>query len=414
MGLIKALTTSTSSVFGDQFKEYVSCPTMTGGVLVQRGVVNHGEGNKNPSEGIISNGSTIMVPEGTAMMVVENGKILDFSAEAGTYTFTKGTEPSIFAGSLGQSIIDSIKKIGTRTAFGGQTANDQRVYYVNLLALTGNKFGSPQPKKITDDKYGMLEVTFFGEYALKVENPALLVENVIGANAKDTVLYSDILEDQFKSKFIEKLTQAITVVMRKHRVPFGDIGMYGTDISNEMNNLLDSDLVSKYGIKISDVAIADINLTEESMKRVSRIDDATIFSNRNLQSGLMAEASAEALKNAASNDGGSMVGFMGMNMASNAGATMMDVVNQTNMQAEVKEERTMPEPGSLFAKKEETPIVPVQEDNSVAVPQNIDIPKVENISEQTVTNKIPNFCSNCGTPTNGIGNYCTNCGHKLI
>ena len=93
---------------------------------------------------------------------------------------------------------------------------------------------------------------------------------------------------------------------------------------------------------------------------------------------------------------------------------MMDVVNQTNMQAEVTEERTMPEPGSLFAKKEETPIVPVQEDNSVAVPQNIDIPKVENISEQTATNKIPNFCSNCGTPTNGIGNYCTNCGHKLI
>jgi len=283
MGLIKALTTSTSSVFGDQFKEYVSCPPMTGGVLVQKGIVNHGEGNKNPSDGIITNGSTIMVPEGTAMMVVENGKILDFSAEAGTYTFTKGTEPSIFTGSLGQSIIDSIKKIGSRTAFGGQTANDQRVYYVNLLALTGNKFGSPQPKKITDDKYGMLEVTFFGEYALKVENPALLVENVIGTNAKDTILYSDILEDQFKSKFVEKLTQAITVVMRKHRVPFGDIGMYGTDISNEMNNLLDNDLVSKYGIKISDVAIADINLTEESMQRVSRIDDATIFSNRNLQ-----------------------------------------------------------------------------------------------------------------------------------
>ena len=80
MGLIKALTTSTSSAIGDQFKEYVSCPTMESGVLVQRGEVHHGSGNKNPSEGIITNGSAIMVPEGTAMMVVENGKILDFSA----------------------------------------------------------------------------------------------------------------------------------------------------------------------------------------------------------------------------------------------------------------------------------------------------------------------------------------------
>ena len=300
MGLIKALTTSTSSAIGDQFKEYVSCPTMESGVLVQRGEVHHGSGNKNPSEGIITNGSAIMVPEGTAMMVVENGKILDFSAEAGTYTFDSGTEPSIFTGGFGKGIIDTIKKIGSRTTFGGGTANDQRVYYVNLLTLTGNKFGSPQPKKITDDIYGMLEVTFFGEYAIKVDNPATLVQNVIGSNAKDTVLYSDILEGQFKTKFVEKLTQAITVVMRKHKIPFGDIGMYGTDISNEMNNLLDSDLNEKYGIKIADVAIADINLTDESMKRVSKIDDATIFSDSRLQSGLMAEATADALGKASS------------------------------------------------------------------------------------------------------------------
>lgn len=393
MGLIKALTSSTSSSIGDQFKEYVSCPTMGDKVLVQRGIVHHGKGNKKPSEGIITNGSAIMVPESTAMMVVENGKILEFSAEAGTYTFDSGTEPSIFTGGLGKGIIDTIKKIGSRTTFGGQTANDQRVYYVNLLALTGNKFGSPQAKKITDDKYGMLEVTFFGEYAIKVENPAVLIQNVIGSNSKDTVLYSDILEGQFKSKFVEKLTQAITVVMRKHKVPFGDIGMYGTDISTEMNNLLDSDLVSKYGIKISDVSIADINLTEESMKRVSKIDDASIFSNKNLQSGLMAEASAEALKNASSNPNGSMVGFMGMNMANSAGTTMMGAVGQ--VEEEEKEERVIPEPGTLFAKKEEQ--VEAKE------------VQVEKVEEPIVG---PKFCPNCGTPTNG-GNFCGNCGNKL-
>ena len=77
--------------------------------------------------------------------------------------------------------------------------------------------------------------------------------------------------------------------------------MYNTDIVTEMNNLLQNDLVEKYGVKISDIAIADINLTDKSMERVSKIDDATIFSNSSLQSGLMAEASAEAMKSAASN-----------------------------------------------------------------------------------------------------------------
>lgn len=407
MGLIKALTSSTSSVLGDEFKEYVTCPTMGNDILMQRAEVHHGKGNKNPSENIISNGSAIMVPESTAMMVVENGKILEFCAEAGTYTFDSGSEPSIFTGGLGKGIIDSIKKIGSRTTFGGQTANDQRVYYVNLLALTGNKFGSPQPKKITDDKYGMLEVTFFGEYAIKVEDPTILVTNVLGSNASDTVRYSDILEDQFKTKFVEKLTQAITVVMRKHKIPFGDIGMYGTDISTEMNNLLESDLVSKYGIKVSDVAIADINLTEESMKRVSKIDDATIFSDSKLQSGLMANASAEAMQSAAKNDGGAMMGFMGMNMANQSGATMMGAVNaNTSDEKEEKEERIMPEPGSLFGKKEE----PVEEVQTTEMKE--EVKPVETIKEDISTSSELKFCPGCGSPVNG-GNFCGQCGYKL-
>lgn len=400
MGLIKAFNSSVSSTLGDQFKEYVTCPTMESGALVKRGIVHHGEGNKNPSENIISNGSAIAVPEGTAMMIVQNGTILEFSAEAGTYTFDKGTETSVFTGGFGKGLISAIKKMGSRTTYGGQTANDQRVYYINLLAITGNKFGSPQPRKITDDKYGMLEVTFFGEYAVKVKEPTILVQNVIGANAKDTIYYSDILEGQFKTKFIEKLTQAITVVMRKHKIPFGDIGMYNTDIAEEMNSLLVKDLLEKYGVEISDVAIADINLTDKSMERVSKIDDATIFSNSALQSGLMTEASAEAMKSAASNSNGAMMGFMGMNMAQNTGANMMGAVNNTGTITE--EEREVPEPGSLFKKEE--PVVEVKEENT--------LPNVETVEvEKEPTNDIK-FCPNCGTPANG-GNFCTNCGNKL-
>ena len=397
MGLIKAFTASTSSTLGDQFKEYVTCPTMDGGVLVQRGLVHHGEGNKNPTENIISNGSAIAVPEGTAMMVIENGKILEFSAVAGTYTFDKGTETSVFEGGFGKGLVDAIKKMGKRTTFGGEAANDQRVYYINLLAITGNKFGSPQPRKITDDKYGMLEVTFFGEYAIKIDDPTVLVQNVIGSNAKDTIYYSDILEEQFKSKFVEKLTQAITVVMRKYKIPFGDIGMYNTDIATEMNNLLEKDLVEKYGVKISDVAIMDINLTDKSMERVSKIDDATIFSNSALQSGLMANASAEAMKNAASNSGGAMMGFMGMNMAQQSGATMMGAVQ--NNDTLPKEEREVPEPGSLFKKEE------VKEETT-------EVKTVINEEIKEEPKEGPKFCSNCGTPTSG-GNFCTACGNKL-
>ena len=374
MGLIKAITSSVSQTLGDQFKEFVTCPSIDSNVLIQRGIVNHGKGNKNPSEGVISNGSAIVVPEGMAMMIIDNGEIKEFTATPGTFTYDTSSEPSIFTGKLGEGIKNTFKTIGKRFTYGGMPARDQRVYYVNLLVITGNKFGSPQPKKITDEKYGMLEVTFFGEYAFQVKDPMRLVNTVIGANAKDTVTYEEVVGGQLKSKFIEKLTVAISSVMRNKKVSFGDMGLYGSDISSEMNTVLNDSFNELYGLEITDVAIADINLTDASMQRVNKIDDASIFSDKNLQSGLMASATADAMKAAAGNDNGAMAGFMGMNMAGNVGANVMGAVNTSNG------------------------VNNTQSSNSNTV--------------SSTDNQKPKFCPNCGAATNG-GNFCTQCGTKL-
>ena len=372
MGLIKAITSATSQTFGDQFKEFVKCPEINNDVLIQRGVVEHGAGNRHPSEGVISNGSTIAVPQGMAMMIIDNGEVKEFTAESGTYTYNTSSESSIFTGSLGEGIKNTFKTIGKRFTYGGMPARDQRVYYVNLLAITGNKFGSPQPKKITDEKYGMLEVTFFGEYAFQVKDPMKLVSSVIGANAKDTVTYDEVVGTQLKSKFIEKITVAISNVMRNKKVSFGDMGLYGSDISEEMNTVLDDSWRELYGLEITDVAIADINLTEASMQRVNKIDDASIFSNKDMQSGLMASASADAMKAAAGNANGAMTGFMGMNMAGTAGASIINAVNSSPM-----------ENGSTN----------------------------QGSSSGDAVNQKAKFCGNCGAPVSG--NFCTQCGNKV-
>lgn len=373
MGLLKSIISSTSSAFGDQFKEFVTCPEMTKETLLVRGIVNHGKGNKNPSEGVISNGSGIVVPEGTAMMIIENGEIREFSAEPGTYTWNTSTESSVFTGGFWKGIGETFKTIGKRFTYGGEPAKDQRVYYVNMLVLAGNKFGSPQPKKITDDNYGMLEVTFFGEYAFQVKDPIILVKSVIGANASDVVTIEDVLGSQLKAKFVEQLTKALTIVMRKNKIPFGDMGMYGSDISDEMNTILDETWHKQYGLEITDVALSDINLTDESMARVSKIDDAKIFANANMQSGLMASATADAMKAAANNPNGSVGAFMGMGMAQNIGGNMMGVTSQ-NATAEsipVAQENST-EPGTLFDKK---------------------------------------VCPKCGAAVNG--KFCSECGEKV-
>lgn len=373
MGLIKALTSSTSSTLGDQFKEFITCPNVDKNVLIVRGSVQHGEGNKNPSDGVITNGSKIVIPQGWAMMLVDNGKVVEFSSEPGDYVYDSSSEPSIFYGGLGKGIIDSIKTLGSRITYGGQTAKDQRVYYVNLLTVMGNKFGSTQPKKITDEKYGIIEITFFGEYAYRVEDPVALVGNVLGANAKDVVTFDEVMGSQLKMEFVEQISKAISEVMRDKKVSFGDMQSYGSEISDKMNEILSSSWKAKYGLIVTDVAMGDINVTEDSMERINRIDDATIFSDAKLQSGLMATASAEALKDAANNDNGAMLGFAGMNMAGTAGAGLMGVVNQNNQAQNNSTTSGVTEGGN---------------------------------------GQVPNFCPNCGTKTNGA-NFCSNCGAKL-
>jgi len=392
MGLIKAVTSSVSSGLGDQFKEYITCPNVSGDVLIQRGEVNHGDGNKKPSEGIITNGSKIIVPVGMAMMVIDNGAITEFSAEPGEFIYDNNSEPSVFVGGFFKGLVDTIKVIGNRITYGGQEAHDQRVYYINTKVITGNKFGSPQPKKIEDVKYGMVDVTFNGEYAFKVVDPALLVSEVVGTNANDTVTYNEVVGSQLKTKFIEQVTRAITVVMRKHNVSFGDMGMYGTDISEEMNKCLDESWRQQYGLEITDVAMGDINLTEESAKMVQTMSmSEKLGTNSAMMSGYAVQGQMEAMKAAAANENGAMAGFMGMNMAQNgmantvAGGVAVNAINnatsQNNEQGIVT--GAQPEAGTLF------------ESNS---------PVQETASE----NK---FCINCGAPVNG--NFCGQCGTKV-
>ena len=179
--------------------------------------------------------------------------------------------------------------------------------------------------------------------------------------------------------------------MRKHKIPFGDIGMYGSDISDEMNRILDDSWKQQYGLVITDVALQDINLTEESMKRVNKIDDAMIFSNASMQSGLMANATAEAMQNAASNEAGAMVGFMGMNMANGVGTGVLGAVNQNPVEPINTQTAPVKEPGTLFQTNQQT-----TQPTETKVEENQ--PKM-------------NFCPQCGAKA--TGNFCSQCGTKL-
>lgn len=390
MGLIKALTNAVSTAVGDQFKEYVTMPQVGNDVLIVKGVVQHGEGNNNPSENVISNGSKIVIPQGWAMMLVDNGKV-EFSSEPGEYTYDNSSEPSIFYGGLGKGIVDTFKNIGSRFTFGGQTARDQRVYYINLLNVTGNKFGSSSPKDIYDETYQMsIKMTFYGSFAYKVDDPIMLVNTVIGASPRDRVTFDEIFGDQFKGEFNEQMHKALTNIMAEKKIRYSQIGAYGSEISDQMNAILSEKWGTKYGVLVTEVSMENIGTTEE-YTQIIRDMEAKVNETRmmgqtysNNMAGTMAAATAEAMKNASANEGGAMMGFAGFNMSQNAGANIMNSVAGMAPQA------------------------PAQE----AAPVQAAVVSTPNAAPAANGGAIPNFCPNCGTKTNGA-NFCGNCGTKL-
>ncbi len=390
MGLLRATTGSISQVVGDQFKEFITPATSDKTVLVQKGVVNHGSGNSNPTEGIITNGSKIVIPEGYAMMIVDNGAIKEFSAEAGEFIWDQSSEPSVFEGGFFKGIGDSIKRIGNRITFGGQPAHDQRVYYVNLLNITGNKFGSTNTETIFDPVYGSVEITFFGEYSFKVVDPTILITNVLGSMPKDEVSVEEVVGGQLKMEFTSNVSTCIADLMTSNNISFNTVQKYKNEVVKVMNNLLDESWVKQYGLEIQDMAL-NINASDES-KAIIREVDAEISREKRRgdmyaanPSGMMAAATADAMVNASKNENGAMMGFMGMNMSQNVGANVMDSANNI------------------------TPNQPTQNVNPTeVVMSNVKVEeKKENVEESS---NIPKFCSDCGTPV--TGKFCSSCGKK--
>ena len=343
MGLIKAAVSAGSTVLGDQFKEFVTCPQVSNKVIVQRGEVHHGVGNPGASEGIISNGSAIVIPQGMAMMIVDNGKIAEFSAEPGTFTWDTSSEPSVFTGGLWKGIKESISTLGSRITFGGQTAKDQRVYYINTKVIPGMPFGSQKPETVFDPVYESVEVIYNGQFDIRVDDPVVLVNNFVGTNAKDTLTFDDIFtseaDNQLKRDFAQHVGAGISDLMVEDGLSIREMGTSKGKLSivAKMKDLLDESWRSQYGIVVENVTL-NVSMSEESQKRVAEADHE--INTRKRMAEKMGEVYAnnpntkdtelvDVLKTAAGNENGSMMGLFGTAMAGNAmGAIMGNGNNQ--------------------------------------------------------------------------------------
>lgn len=343
MGLIKAARASLKGTFADQWKEFFYCESMKHHVLVQKGMkkTNRRSSNTKGNDNIITNGSGIVVNNGQAMIIVDQGQIVEFTAESGEYTFDSSLESSIFNGDLDDSIVHTFETFVKRFQYGGDTAHDQRVYYFNLKEIMDNKFGTvnPVPFRIIDKNIGLdmdISIRCHGVYSFQIVDPLLFYKNVCGN--VDRVYLKEDIEMMLKSELLTALQPAFATLSMQG-VRYSSLPAHTQEIVNELNNILNEKWIKHRGIKMTSLSILSVNASKEDEDMLKNLQKTAVFTNPAMAGATLVEAQASALKDAAKNNNGAMMGMMGMNMVQGASSMHAQDFYQMSKQQPLQKEQ---------------------------------------------------------------------------
>ncbi len=322
MGLIKAGIGALGGVLADQWKEFFTCDAISEDVLIVKGQKNISgrSSNTKGSDNVITNGSGIVVADGQCMIIVDQGKIVEFCAEPGQFTYDASSEPSLFSGKLGESLKETFKAVGRRFTYGGDTAKDQRVYYFNTKEITGNMFGTPSPipfRVIIDEKRGVdydITLRCNGMFSFKIVDPLLLYTNVAG-NVQQEYTKEELIP-HLKSDFINSLQPAFAR-LSEMGVRYSSIPAHTMELCDEMNRILTAKWKQGRGLALVDVTFNALNAPKEDEDEIQRIKKSIIMSDPMLAGGYQTTGMTDAAMNAANNPNGAVNAFMGMGMAGN-------------------------------------------------------------------------------------------------
>lgn len=396
MGIIKASIDAIRRSAADQWREMIKPEDLSQGVIATIGRRYRDDGsmtsNTKGTPDVISDGSVIIVPENTSMLLVSNGKVVDFTTEAGQYIVDNKAAPSVFTGNLGESLKNVIKDTWERVKYGGTTPQEQKVVYISLKEINDIKYGTPSPVPYYDSNYDVdLEAKAFGSYSIKIMDPLKFYLNVLATDVRNYSVES--FNDQYRNEFLQEFSVALSKLSAKN-IRISQLMMYGTEISDQMSDQLDAKWLELRGMEILSVAVASITYSEKSAEILEIRNKGAILTNPNVREGYVQGSIARGIESAGSNEGGAGNAYIGVGMGMNAGGGMMGQMSQTNLEQ-----------------------MKMEQESKMRQEQNQDSQSSVNswTCPECSTNNTGNFCSNCGTKKveAQAGGFCGSCGHKF-
>ena len=324
MGLITAAINAVTGTLESQWKEYFYCDAMPESVLATKAMKKKKSafGFKVEDENVISQGSVVAVADGQCMMIVDQGKIVDFCAEPGEYIFDTNAQPTLLYGDFNTEKLKAVlKEAFDRFSFGGQLGRDQRVYYFNTKEIIGNKYGTPGavPFRVVDQNIGLdmdVSIRCFGEYSYRITNPILFYTNVCGNVEGD--YNRDKIDSQLKSELLTALQPAFAKISEMG-IRYSALPGHTMELAEVLNEVLSGKWADLRGVEVVSFGVNSVKASEEDEAMIKELQRNAVFRNANMAAAHLVGSQAQAMQDAAKNQGGAFTGFMGMNMAQGGG-----------------------------------------------------------------------------------------------
>ena len=397
MGLIKAAVGALGGTLADTWQEGIHCDSMDNTVILRRGTkMSTGSSrtsNTKGTENYISNGSAIMVEENTCMLTIDNGKISNVVTEPGRYILDNSTAPSIFAG----QIKDSFKELWNRIKFGGTPSNEQKVVYINLQKLPGIHFGTASPVSYFDPRYNTtIELGFHGNFEIQIVDAEMAVRfyNEVaskGTGSGDMLVKEIFNNEQYKMEFIQAMTVALGE-MSNMGYSYGQLNSHLTELTEAVKKATADNWLQR-GFTVTNVGMSTPTLTPDSKELLGDRLKADTMLGADVQKAMMVGSVARGIEAAGANEGGAMMGFMGMNMAQQAGGNIIGQLDQAAQQQQAAQMAAQQQANSWKCACGAT--------STGAFCANCGSKKPEAWTCSCGTQNTGKFCANCGTSKEG-------------
>ena len=272
MGILRAVGGAVGGTFADQWKDVITARPFDEHTAVSPGIMrntDNGRGsNGRGSEGVITKGSKIYVPENTAAFIFSQSGIENIIAQPGSYEYHDGQD-SVFDGDgVGSALF---KQMGERIGFGGISSDYKEIEFVNLREIRDIKFGTRGPLMYNDLFYGTdLEIFAYGSFSIQIGDPVRFVRNFVPANVSSYSFDDSRARSQILSEFLQSFTVALNALSTQYRI--SQLPAQANDIAVKVANDRQNagTWPARFGFNIVKIGIENIEFSPESRALVQK------------------------------------------------------------------------------------------------------------------------------------------------